>query len=63
MSDGLAGRVKAAFDSALRLMARGGGSAEVLRAAFEAERERAGRKMSVAVVGRISTGKSTLVNA
>ncbi|QWB27748.1 MULTISPECIES: dynamin family protein [Streptomyces] len=63
MSDGLADRVKAAFESALRLMARGGGSAEVLRAAFEAERGRAGKKMSVAVVGRISTGKSTLVNA
>ncbi|MFE6748521.1 dynamin family protein [Kitasatospora purpeofusca] len=56
-------RADAALAAARRLLARGGGSAEVLRAAFEAEQQRLRRQMSVVVVGRISAGKSTLVNA
>ncbi|RKN51941.1 hypothetical protein D7231_35560, partial [Streptomyces klenkii] len=63
MSEPLPRRVAVAFESAVGLLERGGEDTELLRRALAAERDRAGRTMSVAVVGRISTGKSTLVNA
>lgn len=63
MADDLERRVAAAFAAALTSLADGGHRTALLRQALEAERDRAAGLMRVAVVGRISTGKSTLVNA
>jgi len=59
----LANRLATAFRDADRLLRPGGESTAVLRDALEAIRARAADRMRVAVVGRVSSGKSTLVNA
>lgn len=63
MSAPLENRLAAAFREADRLLRPGGESTAVLRDALEVIRSRAADRMRVAVVGRVSSGKSTLVNA
>ncbi|WP_433222981.1 dynamin family protein [Dactylosporangium sp. CS-047395] len=63
MTETLERRLADAFAEADRILAPGAERTRLLRQALGAIRERSRALMSVAVVGRVSSGKSTLVNA